>query len=443
MILMILYIAGLFALALWSARSATDRETYFVNNRSSSAFMVALSIIASCVGGSATMGMAGLAWQIGTPAFWWLGAGVLGLLVLSLFLARKVRESGAMTMPEMLTAYLGAPSRPLASVIIVVAWMAILAAQFSAMAAIIAPLTGLSHTASLLLGAASLIAYTLAGGQAAVMKSDVWQFAIVLAALLLALALTIQGGGGHALAEIRFEAVNAEFPASKLRYYLCILGGSYVVCPMLFGRILSARDSAAAVRGGMMAVVGLAGTAALIVALGIACRAFVPAGTAPEQVLSVALLTHLPSWASTLVLLGIFSAIVSSADSCLMTAASVCSNDILRQPGVRACRLSMAALGFAGLLLALPGKGILSLLLMANDIYVCGVVPPVFVGMMLYGKRRFHPWVVAVSMLGGGFMGLAAALTETTALSFAGLGFSLLASLAAARPVAAGSAARA
>ena len=64
---------------------------------------------------------------------------------------------------------------------------------------------------------------------------------------------------------------------------------------MLFGRMLSARDSGAAVKGGLMAVAGLAVTAAIIVALGIACRALVPVGTPPEQVLSAALLAHLPS----------------------------------------------------------------------------------------------------------------------------------------------------
>ena len=62
---------------------------------------------------------------------------------------------------------------------------------------------------------------------------------------------------------------------------------------------------------------GLTITAAIIVALGIACRDLVPAGTPPEQVLSAALLTHLPTWASTPILLGIFSAIISAGDSCI------------------------------------------------------------------------------------------------------------------------------
>lgn len=432
MSLLFLYLLVLLGLSLRAGRHA-DRGAYYVNGRRSSALTVSLSIVASCVGGSATVGMAGLAWQVGAPAFWWLGSGAAGLLILSLFLARKVRESGAMTMPEMLTAYLGAPSRPLASVIIVAAWLAILAAQFSAMAAIIAPLTGFGQSASLTLGAAALVAYTLVGGQAAVMKSDVWQYAILLLALVTALILAVKAGGGQSLAGLRLEAVNADFPVSNLRYYLCILGGSYVVCPMLFSRLLSARDASAARRGGLWAVAGLILTAVVIVALGVACRDLVPPDTPPEQVLGAALLAHLPSWASGLILLGIFSAVISSADSCLMTAAGVCANDILRRPGVNACRACMAALGLAGLILALPGKGILPLLLMANDIYVCGVVPPVFVGMLLYGRVRFRPWGVALAMLGGGTLGLTAAVTDASVWSFAGLGFSLLAALASAR----------
>jgi len=420
-------------LSLWEAHRLTDTDiaAYYVCGRKSSALVTALSIVASCVGGTATLGMAGLAWQVGTPAFWWLGSGVAGLMILGLFLASKVRESGAITMPEMLEAYLGPASRPVASIIIVTAWLAILAAQFSALGSVIVSLVGLSEFWSVAAGAAGLLICTGIGGQAAVMRSDVWQYAILLLALLAALSFCVAAGGGESLAAVSFEAINADFPPSRLRYWLCVLGGGYVVCPMLFGRLLSARDARTARRGIFLAAAGLAVTAGLIVALGIACRSFVPAGTPPELVLSAALPFCMPPWASALVLLGLCSAVFSSADSCLMTAASILSNDILRRPGVRSCRLSMLLLGLPAFFLALSGKGILSLLLMANDIYVCGVVPPVFVGMVLYGKARLRPFAAVFAMFGGGTLGLVAAMTEVSEYSFAGLSFSLLVSLCA------------
>ena len=77
--------------ALRESRAKSGRDAFFVNSRASGPWQVGISIIASCVGGSATLGMAGLAWQAGTPAFWWLGGGACGLFVLTLFLAKKVR----------------------------------------------------------------------------------------------------------------------------------------------------------------------------------------------------------------------------------------------------------------------------------------------------------------------------------------------------------------
>lgn len=434
MLMLLGYALIMCGLAYWAVRrQGGGSAAFFVNNRSSGAGSVAMSIVASCVGGSATLGMAGLAWQVGTPAFWWLGSGAAGLIILSCFLARKVRETGASTMPEMITAYLGSSARPLVSGIIVLAWQAILAAQFSAMAAIVAPLAGVEQTTALLLGAGIVMTYAAIGGQAGLMKSDSFQYLVLALALLAALA-TLAGQNPQALWDTPLEVLNADFPLSRLRYYLCVLGGSYVVCPMLFGRLLSARDGQAARRGGLWAVAGLVVTAMVIVALGLACRGLVPPDTQPEKVLSTAIMLHMPGWLAPVILLGIFSAIISSADSCMLTAATVCANDILRRGDTRTCRLCLLGIGLGGLVLAAPGKGILSLLLMANDIYVCGVVAPVFVGMVLHGRCVFRQRIMALAIALGGGLGFAAALTSENIYSYLGLGAALLCSVCAARP---------
>ncbi|MEG2173084.1 MAG: hypothetical protein RRY29_07460 [Desulfovibrionaceae bacterium] len=436
MIVLVLYGIVLCGVSFWAARRSTA-DGFFVNSRSSKAWAVALSIVASCVGGSATIGMAGLAWQVGTPAFWWLGSGAAGLLVLTVFLARKVRQSKARTMPEILTTFIGAPSRPLAAVIIVVAWLAILAAQFSALAAILSPLLGLAawgRTPVLLIGAAIIVAYAVMGGQSAVIKSDCVQYGVMISALLAALVYLYMGNPA-VIAHVPLEIINEGLPLSRLSYFMCILGGSYVVCPMLFGRLLSAKDAYNARMGGLWAVLGLVFTAAVIVALGIACRAVVPAGTAPEAVLTTAIMGGLPPWLGALVLLGLFSAVISSADSCLITAATVCCNDILHRTDLASCRWVTLAIGLGGLLLALPHKGILALLLMANDIYVCGIVIPVFVGMVLHERYVFRPAIMALAIVAGGALGLSAALTENTVFSYAGMSSSLVLSLCALKRV--------
>lgn len=452
MILLAIYTVIIMGLSWYSIRNACTTEAFFLNNRKSSASYVALSIVASCVGGSATIGMAGLAWNVGTPAFWWLGTGAIGLLILTFFLARIVRQSGAKTMPEMIGMFIGEVPRPTISLIIVAAWLSIAAAQFSAMAAIVSPLAGISTELALALSTCTVVVYACIGGQAAIIKSDAFQYIVLIVALILALIYFLfpesmaflHSGAGHntntqgqsalqSFMQTPVEVLNDGFNASRFRYFLCILGGSYIVCPMLFSRLLSAKDERCAFKGSLYAVIGLCLSAMLIVAVGIACRYYVPSTIAPEQVLTTAVLDVMPVYLAHFVLLGLFSAIISSADSCLITAATVFSNDILRRSDTLTCRICLLAIGIGGYILATSGKGILQLLLMANDIYVCGVVMPVLVAMLLYKRYNFQQYSITLAIITGGVLGLMSSITEDTNYSYIGLIVSTIITLCALR----------
>lgn len=431
-LLLLAYLLALLLFARGTAKMHPDADAFFVNRRASSSLGVALSIVASCVGGSATLGMAGLAWQVGTPALWWLGAGAAGLTLLGLFLASTVRRTGAATMPEMVGVYLGPSLRPLVSVVIVTAWLAILAAQFSAFAAIAASMTGLEPRTLLIPAAAFIVLYASLGGQATIMRGDAFQM-VFMAVTLLAACAWLFLHNGAVLRDVPMQLVNADFPVSRASYFLVIIGGSYVVCPMLFGRLLSAGNSRSARNGALLGAAGLLFMAALIVTLGLLCRGLVPADATAEQVLSTVFRGTLPGWLSGIVLLGLCGAVLSSADSCLVTAATVLSGDILRRPDTRTCRWCLVGIGLGGLVLAAPGRGILHLLLMANDMYVCGVVAPVFVGMLLHGRCVLRESVLTFAVAAGGILGLAAALTGRNELSYAGVAVALILTFGAAR----------
>ena len=224
-----------------------DHVSFAVAGRRSSGLTVGMSIVASSIGGSATIGMVALSYEVGFPAIWWLWSGTLGLVVLSTFLARRVRESGVLTMPDLIEHYMGKRARVIAALIIVVAWSAILAAQFSASARIVTAISPLGFGPALVLGAGVVTAYAVIGGQASVLKSDVYQYLIVIVALLAVLGW-LAGTTPQVFAGLEFTLINERFGAGDIAYYMLVLGGSYVVCPMLFSRLLSARDEAAAQR---------------------------------------------------------------------------------------------------------------------------------------------------------------------------------------------------
>lgn len=418
MLIFCLYSIVLIALGVLDARRSRGDLAFFVNDRSSGAVHTGLSLAASCIGGSATIGMAGLAWQVGAPAFWWLGSGACGLALLTLFLARKVRASAAYTMPELVEAWLGSHARTLVSLIIMPAWLAILAAQFTAMGKLTVALTGMSPEWALLVGAAVIVAYSCLGGQASVIRSDLPQCLLLFAGILIAL-FWLLGHDAAPLESLHLEIVNEQFGADRFSYFMIIMGGSYLVCPMLFGRLLSARDGTQAVRGAWLAVVVLLAASAVIVVLGVLCRGLVPGETGPDDVLASAM-RLMPPWVGMLLLVALLSAVLSSADSCLVTASTVLCNDLVRSRDVKLCRLMTLLFGVGGLLLATRGHGILDLLLMANDIYVCGVAVPVFVAMLMK-RGSVRPGQGLVAMTVGGAGGLVSALSGQPDFGYAGM----------------------
>ena len=407
-----------------------DAEAFYINNRASGAWSVGFSIIVSCVGASAVVGMVGMAFAVGTPAFWWLGAGAAGLMILSFFLAGEVRKSGAYTLPHMVETFLGPSVRPVIAVVIVVAWVAILAAQFSALVKILEPLTGFLPLVCLGIGFLLICGHTV-GGQSAVMRVDRIQVAIILAALAVLLAWLTWRNPSWTTG-VAFQAVNASFPPGKLLYFLVVVGANYVVCPMLFGRMLSARDERAAKFGGMIGAGGILLCAVLIVAVGLACKGLVPASTPEDEVLATLLAGEMPRWMHLVISFALISAIVSSADSCLVTAATVLSHDLLGKKDTASGRRCVILLGAVGAFVSLWGKGILGFLLMAYDIFACGVVLPVFVGLLSYRRRRLGPAWACAAVGAGGLLGLLSAVTGNTAFSYAGIAVSLVVALSGA-----------
>lgn len=422
-----LMLLAAYALLVFRAAFVSGKRTpgeFYVNNRKSNALGVGLSIIVSCVGASATIGMIGMAFAVGTPAFWWLGAGTAGLFLLSLALARTVRASGAYTLPHMTEAFLGPQVRPIISLVIVVAWSAILAAQFSALCQVLASLTGFSALVCLAMSFVLICGHSL-GGQSAVMRADRLQAVIILLALCVMLGvLTLANPSWPD--NFTLQIVNAEFSPKKLVYFLLVVGANYVVCPMLFGRMLSAKDERHAMLGGLIGACGIALYAALIVAVGLACRGLVPAGIAQDQVLTEMLANHMQPWMRLVVSFALISAIVSSADSCLVTAATVFSLDMLKRDDPACGRKCILVLGTAGAALSLWAKGILGFLLMAYDVFACGVVVPVFIGLILHRRRRINPHWFRIAVAVGGLLGLGAAATGDTLYSYLGMGAALV-----------------
>jgi SSS family solute:Na+ symporter len=344
--------------------------------------------------------------------------------------ANKVRDSNVYSLPDMAERYISPAARRIMALVIIPAWASILAAQYIAAAKVTVSISGMEYQTALIACAVFISGYTALGGQNSILKSDVVQFVIVAVGLLFALYF-VGNASSVSLSDIPLQFTNDAFPLSKWSYFMLIVGGSYVICPMLFGRLFSARDAVQAKLGALYGAVGIALCAVVIVCIGLYARGLAPVGTNTDSILTQVVPSVMPGWAGTLLLFALLSTIISSADSCLITAATVLEHDLIGGTNLVRCRLLMAVIGLGALVIANFGGSILSLLLAANDIYVCGVVAPLGVAILAYGKRAINARVMLGAIVLGGLCGLVAATTEQKDFSYIGVALSLALSLLA------------
>ena len=129
--LLCIYIFSLIVLSVFRSRESSQEnaKTFLTGSATAGAFLCALSLVSTIIGGSATLGIGTLTQKIGAAAFWWLGVGAIGLFLHGLFVAPAIRASGACTLPDVLGRLVGSQARRRSAFIIVVSWVGVVAAE--------------------------------------------------------------------------------------------------------------------------------------------------------------------------------------------------------------------------------------------------------------------------------------------------------------------------
>ena len=363
-----------------------------------STFAVFLTLLATILGASATLGVAESAGKIGFPAVWWLLCGCIGLALQAAFLSSRIRDAGARTLPELARLTVGPAAQRLVAAVIVISWPAVVGAQFVACAGLVNAFTGSdARTAPILVAAAVVIIYTLAGGQRAVVRTDAWEL-LVLAIGFGGLFLWVFSGmcGGAPVPSCQIRLFSEAFTVRDLLWMLPTVAGAYFLGPDIASRSIVARDGRTARRAVMASVPVLALFAIAIALAGLWAATNAPGAGNP--VLRIA--SRLPAALRWCLAAGLLAALLSSADTCLVNAAAILSHDLLGLGGVRAARGAVAAIGLAATALALFGKDIIGILLLAYSVYVPGVVCPLAAAVISRGRIAPRLWLAAVAVGG-------------------------------------------
>jgi solute:Na+ symporter, SSS family len=437
----IAYFLIVLGIGYYFMRRNKGAEDYYLGGRDMHYSHVGLSVVATDVGGGFSIGLGGLGFVMGISGSWMLFTGLIGAWMAAVLLIPKVKplsdREKFFTMPELFN-YLFSPGVALAAGIVsAIGYLGFTSSQMLA-GAVLASSTfeGLNLSMALYIMGGIIIVYTVMGGIKAVIYTDTFQWILLLSGLIfIGLPVSYVAIGG--MDAIR-ETVQPEMLTLTNITWQQIVNWSITIIPIwfvgmtLYQRIYATRSTSDAKKAWYLAglfewpVMAFMG-----VLLGLFARVaadqgmFAELGFADisdvhqEQGLPLLLRTVLPVGLMGLMMSAYFSAIMSTADSCLVAASGNVTTDILEkvfklrvEPHIliRWSQGVTLVLGIVALLLASTMETVLDIMLYSYAVMVSGLLIPVLGG--LYWKKSSSAGALAAIVIGGGITLILTAIPE-------------------------------
>lgn len=346
------YLAIVLGIGYWSSRKVENEEDYFIGGYKVPGFALALSERSTDMSGWLLIGMPGLAWAAGLSAIWILlgtaGGAVFQWVLYSRKFMKEKRRTGAVTPNDYIANKFpgGAKAiRSIGAIIVFIFYIAYVGSQFQAGGKVLDQTFGINPQTGVLIVAAIVIVYALAGGFITVVWTDTLQ-ALLMVVTLVVLPLILigqvmsdpnlsimgglaaSGGGRASWLGGKSGAAAGLMLGANLSWFFGYMGGE----PHIFVRMMALKNESQRRKGIITAIVW--GTLTSIGAFMLGLLARVIHG-APEEivadremVLPFMVLEHTPGFVGGVLLAGAIAAMMSTADSQLVMASSAVAEDL-------------------------------------------------------------------------------------------------------------------
>jgi len=379
---LVVYKLVLIGIGFWASRRTADGDDFFLGGRQLGPVVAAISYSASASSAWTLLGMSGVAYVMGLSALWLAGGSLTGMLIAWFWIGPRLmafsRTHNHITLTDFILHETTGGARKailwLSSAIIITSFVFYVAAQFQGAGTTFASTFDLSMNESILIGAAIIMIYTLLGGFWAVSVTDTLQGLLMAAtAVLLPVAALIEVGGISGFieglqavgteAQLSFTAANAGLLAAGV-----VLGGLSIGVgtygqPHLLVRFMALRDEKALRQARWITIVWYSVVFFGMCFVGLVGHLLAQGLENPETVFFALTDSLFPPVFAAILLAAVLSAIMSTADSQLLVAASAIAHDLglgKGQPGrmLLVSRLTIVALVVVSVLVAiyLPEK---------------------------------------------------------------------------------------
>lgn len=435
MAVVIIYLLLMLFIGWYSSKKIKSNEDFMVAGRRLGPVLMAGTLAATEIGGGSSLGVVEKAYgDWGMSAAWYVIAMGITFTILTIF-GSKFRSSMVKTVPEYFRRRYGKAPGAITAIVMLLPLIGLTASQFIASAVIISVMTGLSFNVAVIIVAIVVTAYSIMGGLWSVTITDFVQVFLIVIGMALAIPFALKTAGG-------WDNVVAALPKEQFSFtkgigikgiigLVVMYTASFAVGQEAVCRYYAARDDKAAMLGSIYAaiinfiyafiptVLGLI-TLALVKQNIISGEAIMANGA--RYALPTLAMQTMPSIIVGLLFAGIISATMSSADSDLLGAGSIFSNDIYKQyikkdasdnHVLKVTKTSMLIIGVLALLIAIFNKGsIIGILMFSFTLRAGGSFIPYILGH--YWKKA--SWAGTVASLITGSLGVI--LVEKKIISF-------------------------
>lgn len=399
-IIFALYMAAIIGVGVYFYLKNVDEEDYFVGGRSLTAGHVGLSIAATDVGGGFSIGLGGLGYAIGLTGSWLLFTGLVGAWLSAVFIIPRIKrvdaKHGMMTYPDFLRFRYDDKVATVAAIISTLGYLGFTSGQVLAGAKLMAgsvietaPFGMDIMTFSVLIIGFVIVVYTVLGGLKAVIYTDTVQWIILIVGLVafaIPFGLADVGwwsGLKEALPASHFSFTNVDLP-TFVNWMVTVIP-IWAVAMTLYQRMYASRSEAQARKAWFIAgVFEYPAMAFTGVFLGMMARILVP-GVEAELGVPILLKIVLPAGITGLVIASYFSAIMSTADSCIIASSGNFVGDIIQRSRFRVkthkavvllSQGSTFLIGVTAILIATTFATVLDAILHAYSFLVAGLFIP-------------------------------------------------------------------
>lgn len=356
-----------------SAKGLQTQEDYFLMGRKLSLVPLALTLLATQLGGGTLLGAAEEAYKSGfSVLFYPLGAS-LGLLILGLGFGKKFRNLNISTIAEIFEkVYRSRKQRSIASILSILTMFLILVAQCIAARKFFVSI-GINSPLFFTFSWAAVVIYTVLGGLKAVVKTDILQAILILLVL---------GSAYFFIDSKNLSTISISQASLSIKN---VSWTGWFLMPLLFmlieqdmgQRCFAAKSSKIIPSSTIIAAALLFTGSAIAIMFGVLAKSsgLNISDDSCTLLESVKFLTN--SKITTFFMVAIFLAIISTADSLLCSISSNISCDFFPTKKLYLSRALTALTGFGALGLSYLFSSVVNVLMISYELSVCILCVPV------------------------------------------------------------------